>query len=201
MMSQDTEQLSETDERLLRRAIELSAQAVADGNLPFGAVFADAGGNILLAEGTTGVTDNNVLCHAETNVMHAAMSALMAEERASGTLYSSCEPCPMCAGTIYWGGVTRVVFGLGERQLYEIASAQTTTPVAGLRRLPADPGTGCPGYRGDRAVSCRGGARSARGCLGRLVSLWPAGDLAALKPARARTDASGAGANVPGSTG
>ena len=65
MMSQDTEQLSETDERLLRRAIEFSAQAVADGNLPFGAVFADAGGNILLEAGTTGVTDNNVLYHAE----------------------------------------------------------------------------------------------------------------------------------------
>ena len=114
----------------LRRAIELSAQAVADGNLPFGAVVADAGGNILLEAGTTGVTDNNVLYHAETNVVHAAMSALTAEERASGTLYSSCEPCPMCAGTIYWGGVTRLVFGLGERELYEIASAQTTTPVA-----------------------------------------------------------------------
>ena len=130
MMSAVTDQLSEMDERLLRRAIELSAQAVADGNLPFGAVFADADGNILLEAGTTGVTDNNVLYHAETNVMHAAMSELTAEERASGTLYSSCEPCPMCAGTIYWGAVTRLVFGLGERQLYEIASAQTTTPVA-----------------------------------------------------------------------
>ena len=129
-MSSDTEQLNETDERLLRRAIELSAQAVADGNLPFGAVFADAGGTILLEAATTGVTDNNVLHHAETNLMHAAMRALTAEARASGALYSSCEPCPMCAGTVYWGGVSRVVFGLGERRLYEIASAQSTTPVA-----------------------------------------------------------------------
>ncbi len=130
MIASAIEQLSELDERLLRRAIELSAQAVAKGNLPFGALFAGADGNILLEAETTGITNNNVLYHAETNLMHEAMSALTAEERASGTLYSSCEPCPMCAGTIYWGGVTRVVFGLGERELFEIAQAQMTTPVA-----------------------------------------------------------------------
>ena len=129
-MSAATEQLNETDERLLRRSIELSAQAVARGNLPFGALLADAGGNILLEAETTGSTGGNILYHAETNLMHEAMSALTAEERAAGTLYSSCEPCPMCAGTIYWGGVRRVVFGLGERELAEIAKAQTTTPVA-----------------------------------------------------------------------
>ena len=130
MMSAATEHLSETDERLLRRSIELSAQAVANGNLPFGALLADAGGNIVLEAETTGRSDGNVLYHAETNLMHEAMSVLSDAERAAGTLYSSCEPCPMCAGTIYWGGVTRVVFGLGERSLYEIACAQSTTPVA-----------------------------------------------------------------------
>lgn len=125
-----TEHLNETDEHLLRRSIELSAQTRARGNLPFGALFADAEGNIVLEAETTGITDGNILYHAETNLMHEAMSALTAEERASATLYSSCEPCPMCAGTIYWGGVTRVVFGLGEQRLYEIASVQSTTPVA-----------------------------------------------------------------------
>ena len=129
-MSTEPAQLGATDERLLRRAIELSAQARDRGNLPFGALFADADGNILLEAETTGKTDGNVLYHAETNLMHDAMGRLTAEERAAGTLYSSCEPCPMCAGTIYWGGVMRVVFGLGERHLYEIACAQTTTPVA-----------------------------------------------------------------------
>ncbi len=142
-MPPDTGQLSPADERLLRRAIELSAQALDKGNLPFGALFADEDGNILLEAETTGVSDGNVLYHAETNLMHDAVGALTDEERASGTLYSSCEPCPMCAGTIYWGGVTRVVFGLGERQLYEIASAQTTTPVAifGGCRLILEGGT------------------------------------------------------------
>ncbi|MCY4632079.1 MAG: nucleoside deaminase [bacterium] len=142
-MSPQPEQLSETEEHLLRRAIELSAQAVANGNLPFGALFADADGNILLEAETTGTSDGNVLYHAETNLMHDAIGALTDEERASGTLYSSCEPCPMCAGTIYWGGVSRVVFGLGERSLYEIAGAQSTTPVAifGGCRLILEGGT------------------------------------------------------------
>ena len=142
-MSAATEHLSETDERLLRRSIELSAQTRAKGNLPFGALLADAEGNIVLEAETTGITDGNVLYHAETNLMHDAMGALTDGERAAGTLYSSCEPCPMCAGTIYWGGITRVVFGLSEQRLYEIASAQTTTPVAlfGGCRLILEGGT------------------------------------------------------------
>ena len=129
-MAGATDHLSETDERLLRRAIELSAQAVANGNSPFGALFADADGNIVLEAETTGTTGGNVLYHAETNLMHEAVRTLTVEERAAGTLYSSCEPCPMCAGSIYWGGVRRVIFGLGERELAEIAEGQTTTPVA-----------------------------------------------------------------------
>ena len=129
-MAGATDHLSETDECLLRRAIELSAQAVVNGNLPFGALYADSEGNIVLEAETTGITDGNVLYHAETSLMLEAVRVLTDEERASGTLYSSCEPCPMCAGAIYWGGITRVVFGLGEAQLYEIASAQTATPVA-----------------------------------------------------------------------
>jgi len=142
-MPPDTEQLSATDERLLRRAIELSAQALERGNLPFGALLADVEGNIVLEAETTGKTGGNVLYHAETNLMHEAMSAVTAEARASGTLYSSCEPCPMCAGTIYWGGVSRVVFGLGERRQYEIASGQSTVPVAmfGGCRLILEGGT------------------------------------------------------------
>ena len=130
MMSETIEHLDETDERLLRRAIALSAQATANGNLPFGALLADADGEILLEAETTGASDGNVLYHAETSLMLKAVSAFGDEQRASATLYSSCEPCPMCAGAIYWGGVRRVVFGLGERELYEIANAQSTTPVA-----------------------------------------------------------------------
>jgi tRNA(Arg) A34 adenosine deaminase TadA len=129
-MSAVSRQLSEMDEHLLRRAIQLSAQAKANGNLPFGALLADAEGNVVLEAETTGVSDGNVLYHAETNLMHEAVSAVTEAERASGTLYSSCEPCPMCAGTIYWGGITRVVFGLGERRLFDIAGGQSTTPVA-----------------------------------------------------------------------
>ncbi len=143
MMPATTEHLNETDERLLRRAIELSAQARAKGNLPFGALYADADGNILLEAETTGVTDGNVLYHAETNLMHEAMGVLTDEQRASATLYSSCEPCPMCAGTIYWGGTTRVVFGLGERSLFAVAGEQSTVPVAvfGGCRLILEGGT------------------------------------------------------------
>ena len=142
-MAPDTDQLSTTEERLLRRSIELSAQALDRGNLPFGALFADADGQILLEAETTGKTDGNVLYHAETNLLHESMTALTAQARASATLYSSCEPCPMCAGTIYWGGVSRVVFGLGERRLYEIASGQSVVPVAkfGGCRLILEGGT------------------------------------------------------------
>lgn len=104
--------LAATDERLLRAAIALSAQARAAGNQPYGALLADAQGRVLLEAGNTQVTDHDCTGHAELNLMRETSRRFAPAELSTCTVYASGEPCPMCAGAIYWGGVRRVVFSL-----------------------------------------------------------------------------------------
>ena len=116
-------ELGAQDERLLRRAIEVSAISVANGNMPFGAIMADPDGNILLEAENTGITGQNTLNHAATNLMNMAVTILDPEQIGGATLYTSCEPCAMCAGAMYWGGLNRMVYGMSELDLLEITSS------------------------------------------------------------------------------
>jgi len=92
-----------------RRAIELARASVRAGGGPFGAVVARAG--VVIAEGTNGVTlANDPTAHAEIVAIRGACSKL-GDFRLSGcTIYTSCEPCPMCLGAIYWSRAERLVF-------------------------------------------------------------------------------------------
>ena len=116
-------ELSARDESLLRQAIEVSARSVRNGNMPFGAVLADPDGNILLEAENTSLTGQNPLNHAETNLVNMAVMNLEPEQIASATLYTSCEPCAMCSGAMYWGGINRMVYGMSELDLLEITGA------------------------------------------------------------------------------
>lgn len=114
--------LSATDERLLRGAIALSVLAHEAGNSPYGALLADAQGQVLLKACNTQVTSRDCTGHAELNLMRNASAQFERRDLAACTVFASGEPCPMCAGAIYWGGVRRVVFGL---------SIQTMTVLGG----------------------------------------------------------------------
>lgn len=105
------------DIALLRRAIALSAESRAAGQHPFGAVLADAHG-VVLMEATNGFHPHgDGTAHAERLLATRACVELAAGTRAAATLYSSAEPCAMCAGAIYWAGIGRVVYGLSEVRL------------------------------------------------------------------------------------
>ena len=121
-------ELTEQDHRLLRRAVSVSAEARSNGNMPFGAILADPTGKILLEAENTGVTEANTLFHAETNLMHMAVSSLSLEQIANATLYTSCEPCAMCSGTMYWGGINRMVYAMGEDDLLELTGLHPDNP-------------------------------------------------------------------------
>jgi tRNA(Arg) A34 adenosine deaminase TadA len=110
-----SDELSDMDEALLRLAIGVSARAVANGNMPFGAILADGEGNVLLESENTTMTGKNVLNHAETNLVNMAVTTLSPEQIATATLYTSCEPCAMCAGAMYWGGINRMIYAMSER--------------------------------------------------------------------------------------
>ncbi len=113
--------LTDLDLRLLRAAIALSARARERGNEPYGALLGDAEGNVRLEAENTQVTDRDCTGHAELNLMREASRRFDSETLARCTVYASGEPCPMCAGAIYWGGVGRVVYALSVRSMVELA--------------------------------------------------------------------------------
>jgi tRNA(Arg) A34 adenosine deaminase TadA len=117
---------------LLRRAIELADRARAGGNHPFGALLATADGRVALeAENSVGTT-RDVTGHAETNLVSAATRRFAADELRSMTLVTSCEPCAMCSGAIYWSGIGAVVYGLSEKGLLELTGDDPENPTLDL---------------------------------------------------------------------
>lgn len=109
----------------IRITIQIAQRARDHGNHPFGALLADDNGNILIEAENTVVTDQDYTGHAETNLIRLASSKYDHDFLAKCTLYTSTEPCPMCAGAIYWGNVRRVVFGLSMQGLYDIIGPET----------------------------------------------------------------------------
>jgi tRNA(Arg) A34 adenosine deaminase TadA len=105
---------------VLRLAIDVARRAREHGNHPFGAVLTDEQGHVLLEAENTVNTSHDCTGHAELNLMRAASQSFAPEVLEHCTLYTSTEPCPMCAGSIFWGGVGRVVYALSEAGLYAL---------------------------------------------------------------------------------
>jgi len=120
------------DERHLLAAIELARQTREKGNHPFGAVLVDAHGEVVLEAENTVVTARDCTGHAESNLMRMASERFDPEFLKGCTLYTSTEPCAMCAGAIYWGNVRRVVFALSEEALRAIAGTNPENPTLAL---------------------------------------------------------------------
>lgn len=102
---------------LMRRTIKLAEDARARGDHPFGALLADADGNVLLEAMNTCGTVGDRTGHAERNLMTEASLKYEAEFLAECTMYASAEPCAMCAGAAYWAGIGRIVHGMSEKSL------------------------------------------------------------------------------------
>ena len=119
------------DISLLRESLRVGAAARAAGNHPFGAVLADADGNVLMTMGNAYLTDKGP-GHAETNLARAAARTYDAAFLETCTLYTAFEPCSMCAGTIYWAGIGRVVFGVTEARLLDLTGDNPENPTMSL---------------------------------------------------------------------
>lgn len=107
----------------LRRAVELASAARQGGNHPFGALVVLADGTVIDAMNSV-VSDGDPTAHAEMNVVRRASTSLSFEQLSTATLFSSTEPCAMCAGAIYWSGISRVVFALAATELDAIVNAE-----------------------------------------------------------------------------
>lgn len=104
--------VDERDGRYLRHAIAWSRVARDRGNRPFGAVVVAEDGRVL-AEAYCNTTESgDCTGHAETNAVRQLGNRFGRDVLARATLYSSAEPCVMCAGAIFWSAIGRVVYGI-----------------------------------------------------------------------------------------
>jgi len=98
-----------TNKELMRRAIQLSEESVAKGGGPFGAVIAKNGE--IIAEASNSVTiDNDPTAHAEVNCIRKATRLLGTFNLEGCDIFTSCEPCPMCLGAIYWAHLDKIYY-------------------------------------------------------------------------------------------
>ncbi|RAS10360.1 nucleoside deaminase [Cupriavidus alkaliphilus] len=125
--------LSPLDLALLRRSIALSDQSKARGRHPFAALVADAAGNIIASAGNNSMPpEGDPTQHAELVAAAQAARVLPPEQLAGCTLYTSAEPCCMCAGAVYWTGIGRVVYALSEHKLLGLTGDHPENPTFSL---------------------------------------------------------------------
>jgi tRNA(Arg) A34 adenosine deaminase TadA len=98
------------DVALMRRAIELSLQSTKQNGGPFGAVVALNGR--IIGEGVNQVVPSrDPTAHAEISAIRAACAEIKSHQLIGCEIYSSCEPCPMCLGAIWWSRISRIYYG------------------------------------------------------------------------------------------
>lgn len=111
---------SDVDLALLRRTFALADDARRVGGSPYGALVADAAGNVVVEHGNTSdITGGDPTQHAELVACATAWHTLNYDGMNTATLYASTEPCSMCAGAAYWTGIGRVVYGMSNQRLFE----------------------------------------------------------------------------------
>lgn len=130
------------NEKFMRQAIKLAVENVKNGGGPFGAVVVR--NDEVIATGVNRVTPNNdPTAHAEVNAIRAACTKLGTFDLTGCVIYSSCEPCPMCLGAIYWAHIDKIYFGANQHDAAAInfddsfIYRELELPV-GKRRKPAE---------------------------------------------------------------
>lgn len=124
--------VSERDEHFLRLSFTVARRSLTHGNHPFGCIVVDAGGTVLIETENGYLPDHDATAHAERLAATQACRTLNHEVLARSTLYSSAEPCAMCAGAIYWAGIGRAVYGLSEHRLRGITGNHPENPTLNL---------------------------------------------------------------------
>jgi tRNA(adenine34) deaminase len=127
-----------TREDYMNVALEAAQNAAQRGGLPYGAILVKAGEVVATAYNTAqqdkdmgGNADRSAIAHAEINLIRHQTQALKRSDpnALNGyTLYSTCEPCPMCAAACVWSGISTIVFGASIADLIGIGQPQIAIP-------------------------------------------------------------------------
>ncbi|BAL89116.1 putative cytidine/deoxycytidine deaminase [Actinoplanes missouriensis 431] len=123
-------EITAADTTHLERSVALAWDARNRGDHPFGSLLVTPDGTVLEAVNTV-VTASDPTGHAETNLVRLA-GRLDLATRAGSVLYTSTEPCAMCAGAIYWAGIGRVVFAFSSEELSKLVDEEEGVPPLNL---------------------------------------------------------------------
>ncbi|NKQ12078.1 nucleoside deaminase [Pseudomonas sp. SST3] len=121
--------------RHLRRCMDLAAEALEEGNEPFGSLLVDAGGAVLAESRNRVVSTGDQTRHPEFELARWAAANMTAEERSAATVFTSGEHCPMCAAAHGWVGLGRIVYASSSAQL-AVWLAELGVPPPPVRTLP-----------------------------------------------------------------
>lgn len=103
-------EITKQDKEFMREAIRLADESVKNGGGPFGAVIVKDG-NVIAGCSNKVTLENDPTAHAEVNTIRAACKKLNTFDLKGCTIYTSCEPCPMCLGAIYWAHIGKIYYG------------------------------------------------------------------------------------------
>lgn len=112
---------------LLSRVFELADEARSDGDHPFGALL-EVDGDIVVEAHNRVNTNRDLTEHAETRLVRVLQEKNLLGKLPFGTVYTSCEPCPMCVGAMFWAGTRLVVYGLSHDRLSEFTTMPGAAP-------------------------------------------------------------------------
>lgn len=110
-----------THDELIAQTLDLAVAARDRGDHPFGALLA-VDGQVIRAARNRVVSDGDITAHAELTLIRKLERADELALLADGVVYSSCEPCPMCVGAMFWAGVRSVAYALSHERLNELAN-------------------------------------------------------------------------------
>jgi guanine deaminase len=122
----------------LRLAIRAAREGIAAGQSPFGSVIIRDGA-VIAASHNTVWRDTDPTAHAEVNNIRAAARALGSINLAGCTLYTTCEPCPMCLSAIHWAKIDRVVYGAAITDAAAAGFSELRVAASELARLGRSP--------------------------------------------------------------
>lgn len=133
----------------LLKAFEVAKRSMDKGNLPFGCILTGPDGAILIEGENTVVTEEDAIAHCEINLVHQLRGKYSADFLQQCTVYATTEPCPMCAGAIFWSGVGHLVYALSKESFHAIAGTNNPAHILNMK-------AGELLSRGGRAVTIEG---------------------------------------------
>jgi tRNA(Arg) A34 adenosine deaminase TadA len=127
------DQLSQ-DEFFMAKALEQARLAVQQGNHPVGCVLVKDGRLVASAQNTV-ITDKTITHHAEMNIINKVCRDLNLKSLEGFTLYSSCEPCPMCTGAMIFTKISAVVYGASQKYVATLVPGHSAVGIREITNL------------------------------------------------------------------